>query len=216
MADIDKPIIFSTKIKKLIKDKLSDQTFSYNDWSNDDLLDLRREIRNYYRDLTKSCAYCKKDISLQSANNCHVEHIIPKSSEPLKFIFEPKNLCVICSDCNEIKKDKEVQDKILSKNIPYREYPRSTTAFLIVHPHFDDYNEHIFKCEDIYIDLTPKGSYTMHICKLNRKIHKFGIEPVLLSQSALFDLFNEIMNEKNFTKQSILMNKLRAYFIKAS
>ena len=56
----------------------------------------------------------------------------------------------------------------------------------------------------------------MYICKLNRKIHKFGIEPIMLSQSALFDLFNEIMNEKNYTKQNILMNKLRTYFVKAS
>jgi hypothetical protein len=216
MADIEIPISFSEGFKKVINEKLSDPDFKYQDWPNEDLLDLRRYIRNYYRDLTKKCVYCRKDVSLQSANNCHVEHIISKSSEPLKFIFEPKNLCVLCSDCNEIKKAKEVEDKILKRNKPYRRYPNSSESFLIVHPHFDNYDDHIFKCEDIYIDLTPKGSYTMYVCKLNRKIHKFGIEPILLSQSALFDLFNEIMNEKNFTKQNMLLNKLRTYFIKSS
>jgi len=216
MADIEIPISYSEDLKKIIAEKLSDPNFKYQDWSNDDLLDLRRYIRNYYRNLTKKCVYCRKDISLQSANNCHVEHIIPKSSEPLKFIFEPKNLCVLCSDCNEIKKNKEIEDKILKRDTDYSNYPRSSESFLIFHPHFDNYDDHIFKCEDIYIDLTPKGTYTMYVCKLNRKVHKFGIEPVLLSQSALFDLFNAIMNESNFTKQNILLNKLRAYFIKSS
>jgi len=216
MADIEIPISFSEDFKNVINQKLSDPDFKYQDWSNEDLFPLRRYIRNYYRDLTKKCVYCRKDVSLQSANNCHVEHIISKSSDPLKFIFEPKNLCVLCSDCNEIKKDKEVEDKILKRNKQYRRYPNSSDSFLIVHPHFDNYDEHIFKCEDIYIDLTPKGSYTIYICKLNRKIHKFGIEPVLLSQSELYDLFNAIMNETNFTKQNMLFNKLRAYFIKSS
>lgn len=216
MADIETPIIFSKVYKQLIDNKLSDNNFKYQDWPNDDLMELRKFIRDFYRDLTKKCTYCKKDISLQSANNCHVEHIIPKSSAPLKFIFEPKNLCVVCSDCNEIKQNKEVEDNIIKRKKPYNSYPRSSESFLIVHPHFDNYDDHIFKCDDIYIDLTPKGSYTMYICKLNRKIHKFGIEPILLSKSALFDLFNEIMSETNFTKQNILMNKLRTYFISAS
>jgi hypothetical protein len=219
MADIQVPITYSLDFRRLIEAKLSDPTFAYQDWSNDDLLDLRRFIRDYYRDVTKKCTYCKKDVSLQSANNCHVEHIIPKSLGIKKFIFEPKNLCVICSDCNEIKRNKEVDDnydKILLKNKPYKSYPRSSDSFLIVHPHFDNYEDHIFKCGDIYIDLTSKGSYTMYICKLNRKIHKFGIEPILLDKSELFDLFNDIMNEKNFTRQTILFNKLRAYFITTS
>ncbi len=215
MADINKPINFSIKLKKIINYKLSDSTFKFSDWSNEDLLELRKFTRDYYRDLVKQCSYCKKDVSLQSANNCHVEHIVPKSLAPLKFIFEPKNLCVICADCNEIKKNKIVEDNVVKRSKPTN-YPRSSDAFLIYHPHFDVYEDHIFKCEDIYIDLSPKGSYTIHICKLNNKLHKFGIEPILLSQSELFDLFNSIMNEKNFTRQNILINKLRTYFIKAS
>ncbi|WP_267406086.1 MULTISPECIES: HNH endonuclease [unclassified Chryseobacterium] len=218
MADIDKPIKFTSEFTQRISQKLSDPTFKIEDWSHEDLKDIRKFIRDYYRDLTKKCSYCRKEISLQSANNCHIEHIIPKSSNK-KFMFEPKNLCVICSDCNEIKKNKEVEgniDKVISNNKAYKQYPRSKDSFLIVHPHFDNYDEHIFHCDDIYIDLTPKGTYTMYICKLNRKIHKYGIEPIALSQSELFDLFNKIMSEKNFTKQSILLNKLRSYFIKAS
>ncbi|WP_288457555.1 HNH endonuclease [uncultured Chryseobacterium sp.] len=218
MADINKPIKFSDQFLKRISQKTSDPNFKIEDWSNDDIQDIRKYIRDYYRDLTKKCFYCRKEISLKSANNCHIEHIIPKSSN-LNFIFEPKNLCVICSDCNEIKLAKEVEnkiDKVTKRKKPYKRYPKSSEAFLIIHPHFDNYDDHIFQCEDIYIDLSPKGTYTMYICKLNRKLHKYGIEPLALSQSELFDLFNKIMNETNFTRQGILLNKLRSYFIKAS
>lgn len=218
MADIETPITYTPELNTLITSKISDPNFKSEDWSNDDVKDLRKFIRDYYRDISKECIYCKKDISLQSANNCHVEHIIPKSKN-LQFIFEPKNLCVICSDCNEIKKNKEVEgidDKITASKKVYIRYPRSSKSFLIYHPHFDNYNDHIFRCGDIYIDLTPKGTYTMYVCKLNRKIHKYGIEPIALSESELFDLFNAIMSEPNFTKRNKLYEKLRLYFIKAS
>lgn len=216
MADIKYPVSFTENLKKLIKYTLSDHTFKYSDWSNDGLIVLRRYVRNFYRDNIKKCTYCQKDVSLQSAKNCHVEHIVPKSLAPLKFIFEPKNLCIICADCNEIKRNKTVEDNVFSKKKIVKNYPRSSEAFLIYHPHFDNYDDHIFKCGDIYIDLSPKGSYTIHICKLNNKLHKFGIEPILLSKSELFDLFNSIMSEQNFTQQSILLNKLRKYFITTS
>lgn len=212
MADITTLVDFPKEYRKIIKDKLLDTRFNHSDWSNDDLREIRKHIRNFYRNLIKKCTYCHKDISLQSANNCHVEHIIPKSLAPIKFIFEPKNLCVICADCNEIKKNKEVEDNV-TKNKNIKNYPRTSDSFLIYHPHFDNYDEHIFKCDDIYIDLSPKGSYTIHICKLNRKAHKYGIEPSILSQSELFDSFHAIMNETNFTKQNMLLNKLRKYFI---
>ena len=120
--------------------------------------------------------YCKRDVSLQSASNSHVEHILPKSRY-FKFIFEPKNLCVICADCNEIKREQEAldfNDELLkSKEITL--YPRSSKAFLIVHPHFDNYDEHIkILIGGHYLDLSPKGNKTIGICKLNRILHNFG------------------------------------------
>lgn len=212
MADINTVIGFSEENKKLIQNKLSDKNFKYSDWSNDDLKEIRKVIRDFYRNLTQKCTYCQRDISLQFASNCHVEHIIAKSLSPLKFIFEPKNLCVICADCNEIKKNKEVENHV-TKRKSMTNYPRSSNAFLIYHPHFDNYDEHIYKCDDIYIDLSTKGSFTIHICKLNNRIHKYGFEPSMLNKSELFDLFNSIMSEENYTKQEILMKKLRKYFI---
>jgi hypothetical protein len=214
MPDITSPVSYTAEQSVVISVKLKDKNFTYKDWGKDDLLQIRTHIRNYYRDLKAICSYCRKDISLRSASNSHVEHIIPKSIQR-NFIFEPKNLCAVCCDCNEIKSEKEVQNPLKRKK-SYTFYPRSSNAFKVVHPHFDNYEEHIFKCGDFYIDLSQKGSYTILICQLNRKAHKFGIEPILLSKSELFDLMNKIMEETNFTRQGILMNKLREYFITTS
>ena len=171
MPDINNQISFTLEVKKHIKQKLNDPNFKYTDWSDKSLESLRKIIRDFYRkEQVGKCAYCKRDVSLQSASNSHVEHILPKSRY-FKFIFEPKNLCVICADCNEIKREQEAldfNDELLkSKEITL--YPRSSKAFLIVHPHFDNYDEHIkILIGGHYLDLSPKGNKTIGICKLNR------------------------------------------------
>ena len=217
MPDISDPIVFNSGQKKIISAKLKDKTFKSSDWSESDLLALRVAIRTYYRDIQKGiCSYCKKDVSLQSASNSHVEHIVPKSKE-LKFIFEPKNLCVVCADCNEIKRELETlkqEENPIKRKKKYRLYPRKSNSFKIVHPHFDTYDKHIFKCGDIYFDLSVKGSFTIMACRLNRKIHKYGMEPMLLSESQLLDLMADYAKETDFTKKQIVFNRLREYFTK--
>lgn len=216
MADIEKPIMYTPEFRTRIIEFMARPDLKSSDWSGDDVKDIRKYIRDYYRGLTKKCFYCRKEISLRSVGNCHVEHIIPKS-ESLHFMFEPKNLCVICSDCNEIKSKKEVVEKleeVTRGNKKFKMYPRSSNAFLVVHPHFDNYDDHIHCCGDIYISKSVKGSYTIHICELNRKIHKYGIDSMALTQSELFDIFTKLMDEDNFTRQAVLMNKLREYFIR--
>ena len=177
MPDIENQISFTTEVKKVLREKLKDTNFKYTDWSDSSLEETRQLIRDFYRnEQNGKCAYCKAGVSLQSANNAHVEHILPKSKH-LKFIFEPKNLCVICADCNEIKREKEAlgsPDKVLKKN-EISLYPRSSKAFIIVHPHFDNYHEHIrILVGGEYVDRTPKGHVTIGMCKLNRFFHKFG------------------------------------------
>ena len=98
MPDINNQISFTLEVKKHIKQKLNDPNFKYTDWSDKSLESLRKIIRDFYRkEQVGKCAYCKRDVSLQSASNSHVEHILPKSRY-FKFIFEPKNLCVICAE----------------------------------------------------------------------------------------------------------------------
>jgi len=216
MADIEKPIVYDVAIKKRILDFLDKSDLKSSDWSGDEIKDIRKLIRDYYRDLKGICVYCRKDISLRSASNCHIEHIIPKGKY-LQFMFEPKNLCVVCCDCNEIKNTKEsagVLEEVTKGSKVYKMYPRSSNSFLVVHPHFDNYEEHIHHCGDFYVSKSVKGSYTIHVCELNRKIHKNGIDPMALTEPELFQMLNNFISEVNFTKKAILFNQIREYFIK--
>lgn len=177
MPDITKIVSFPDGMVNTIKCKIKNPAFTFRDWSADDLLALRCHIRDHYRSEQRgSCAYCKRDLSLQAADNCHVEHIAPKSKYQC-FIFEPRNLCVICADCNKIKREQEVlqvePDPIVNGDTR-RQYPRSSNAFKIVHPHFDVYEDHIEVFDTFYVDKSDKGHFTIGACRLNRKLREFG------------------------------------------
>ncbi|HDQ4464502.1 TPA: hypothetical protein P9G65_004913 [Pseudomonas aeruginosa] len=179
MADITKPVAFTKQMQELINDKLADPSFTHENWNDPDLLEVRSHIRAHYRKVQFGyCAFCRKDVSLQSAMNCHVEHIAPKSLYR-NFIFEPKNLCVICADCNQIKRDQEVlrdiPDTLINGSKRVR-YPRAESAFLIVQPHFMNYEQHIEEFSGFYVDLTEEGHFTIGACVLNRRIREFGWE----------------------------------------
>jgi len=194
MPDISEPISLSEDSLKTIEHIVAIPTYSFRDWSSDLLQGVRREIRNFYRKKQKArCAYCRNVIS-KSASGCHVEHIAPKSKYA-DFIFTPKNLCVICPDCNEIKREKEVADKLegtFTKNP--KVYPRSSSAFLIYHPHFDNYEDHILQVDGYYVDLSDKGANTIKMCTLNRRLREFGYDPSLMSSPGKLELMYKILN----------------------
>lgn len=177
MPDISTPVTFPGNLEEAIERKTACPTFTYREWGADDLLALRCYIRDHYRTAQRgSCAYCKKDVSLQAAENCHVEHIAPKSKYQC-FMFEPKNLCVICADCNVIKREQEVlrtEPDPVVRGGARKQYPRSSGAFKIVHPHFDVYEEHIEVFDTFYVDKSDKGHFTIGSCNLNRKLRNFG------------------------------------------
>ena len=213
MPDINTAINFSSDFQSVISEKLGDSSFTYRDWGAEDLLALRKIVREFYRNEQKGiCAYCRKDVSIQSASNCHVEHIAPKSKYR-DFIFEPKNLCVICADCNEIKREQETLGEVidtLKDGSKRKQYPRSTTAFKIVHPHFDVYDDNILILSGTYyLDKTEKGNFTIYACKLNRKLYAFGWERQIVDEAELFELMNKCLEEKSFTKRIHLIGQLK-------
>lgn len=179
MADLMNSVVFSEEQQQFIERKIADASFSYRQWGSEDLLELRCYIRDYYRRAQIGiCAYCKKEVGVQAANNCHVEHIAPKSKYE-RFMFEPRNLCVVCADCNEIKREQEVMLDVpdtVVRGAPRKQYPRTGNAFKIVHPHFDTYDDHIQIFESFYVDKTDKGHFTIGACRLNRRLRAFGWE----------------------------------------
>lgn len=179
MPDIAAPVAYPVEICNIIDQVVARPDFDHGLWGDGCLELVRCYIRDYYRDVQLGiCAYCRSDVSLQASLNCHVEHIAPKSIYK-NFIFESKNLCVICADCNVIKREQEVVCNIpdtVKAGARRKKYPRSSGAFKIFRPHFDVYEDHIEVFDSFYVDKTDKGHFTIGACRLNRKIREFGWE----------------------------------------
>lgn len=174
MPIINKPIEYSQEAKLKIAEKILQEGFCHSNWSDEDLEPVRKEIRDHYRKIQRLvCVYCQSPISNRSASGAPIEHIAPKSIY-LQHIFEPRNLCVICPDCNEYKSKREVFNEPAIKNKNRVSYPTNTNDFRIMHPHFDDYERHIIKRNRLYVEITDKGGYTIYICNLNRFFKVFG------------------------------------------
>ncbi|WP_442114327.1 HNH endonuclease [Pseudomonas sp. NUPR-001] len=176
---------------------------------------VRSYIREHYRNEQRGiCAYCKNPISFNTAGNAHVEHIVPKSLH-IDFIFEEKNLCVICADCNTIKRDQETLGSIPNTLAPSRtqntrrRYPRSSNAFLIVHPHFDEWDQHIIKFGVRYTDRSEKGAFTIKACKLNRFFHKnFDVDESFLDDSEIMGMMSKWIDSKSSMQKTEVLLKL--------
>jgi 5-methylcytosine-specific restriction endonuclease McrA len=213
--DIQTPVKYTKTMLELIKKKLSDTNFKHQNWGDDDLQEIRKHIRDHYREVQLGlCAYCKGELSLQSAANCHIEHIAPKSLYR-DFMFEPKNLCVVCADCNEIKRNQEVMHKIpdtITEGENRKHYPRAKSAFLIVQPHYFEYDLNIDKFEGFYVDKTDEGHFTIGACVLNRRIRKFGWEKVY-DDATVSAAANNYLAEKEPAKRWSALRTLKKLLI---
>ncbi|MDV3493303.1 hypothetical protein CMT25_19115 [Elizabethkingia anophelis] len=203
-------ISYSESTNKYIEAQLIDLN-NFN-WDSDDNSSLRKEIRDYYRKQQKgTCSYCKQMVSIVYASDCHIEHIAPKSLHP-EYIFEPLNSCIICSDCNQIKRNQEtigtMPDTIKKKH--KRNYPNKSEDFYIVHPHFDNYEDHIIIVNGLYIDKdSKKGNFTIGACRLNRRLGLVGWEPEVVDESDLISDFSDFISEKSNTKKFKLLEKIK-------
>lgn len=211
MPLINNQIEFTEEESQLIDNLKAIEDYDHTKWNADSLIDLRSKIRRFYRlEQQGICAFCKNEISLVAANNANVEHIAPKSKH-LDFMFEPKNLCVICVDCNIIKRAQEVVDAIETVNAPEgrARYPRASRAFNIVHPHIDEYDDHIKKLGRIYIDKTMKGHFTIGCCKLNRFYHQFDIEDEFIDDVQLNELMARFQDSDSAIEKGQILAQIR-------
>lgn len=185
MTKINNPIVYSELSERKISEKMEDPEFTHEAWGGEDLLSVRQEIREHYRNEQRlECSYCRNPISNRAANGASIDHIVPKS-QYREFMFEPKNLCLICPDCNEIKSRKDTLDVLIRNRI--RRYPRVSGAFKIVHPHYDVYSQHIYKAHRVYVDLSAKGHWTIGACELNRFYRRFGACDEIVEDIALIE-----------------------------
>ncbi|MBX7556427.1 HNH endonuclease [Streptomyces sp. tea 10] len=132
-------------------------------WGDDDVEPTRKEIKQHYiSEQQHLCCYCGLPDPAVHGLDWDVEHITPRNRHP-EFMFTPENLAVSCRECNGHKASKEtLVDPSASA------YPSTGDAFLIVHPHFDDWANHILRDHLAYAAFTAKGKWTIKECNLNR------------------------------------------------
>ena len=164
-------VVFKGKDEELISEfkKLKDKKSV--SWSDEIYSNVRKTIKDHYlKEQCYTCCFCKQKIIVKSNRAWDAEHIISKYSHPA-FMFEPKNLCISCPDCNNEKRDKGVLDR--ENRV---KFPVNSKAYKVVHPHFDKYEDHIkvLVAGKLYEWKTKKGRFTYRIYGLDRFMEDSG------------------------------------------
>ena len=160
---IKNPIVYCEASSALVAryDTQPDKASTY--WSDEEVTPVRLEIKAYYiKEQQHLCCYCGIPDPSTHGLDWDVEHVVPQKRRP-EFMFTQVNLGVACKECNGSKRDKEtlVDPSALA-------YPSTSDAFLVVHPHFDEWSDHILRDHLTYASFTDKGKWTIEECRLNR------------------------------------------------
>ncbi len=163
---------------------------SHNDWDKKDVFDgIKSNIKDFLRtQQDNECCYCKRELGFD-IKQVDIEHIIPKSLY-CDFIFEPLNLALSCPACNT----KKSHNDILSKKVT--RYPKHSKNMLIIHAHYDNYNEHILIHDGcVFEAVSKKGSHTITVCELFRlkEVEKKAKE-AMSKKSTESELVNSLIN----------------------
>lgn len=161
---IENAVIYEDIHKELVE-AFNSTNCTSSDWEKEEYKDLKTHIKNHYKDEQNfTCCYCHQKIKVDHNATWDIEHIIPRSLKPT-FMFEPQNLCISCKDCNVSKHATNVL-----KNQNLKKFPTKADQYLIVHPHFHKYEEHIeIVVEgDLYRPLSDEGQFTIITCGLLR------------------------------------------------
>lgn len=196
---IKNKVSYNESQSDIISGFLSLEGFNHKFWSENNIpkeyiegiRGIKAHIKKHYKiEQRYTCVYCGNENKINNSLAWHIEHIIPKETND-KLMFESENLCLSCPDCNQYKgKKKVLVDGLVSSN--------NSMDFLIVHPHYDEYNDHIFHEGDMYLPLngSDKGKETIKICKLFRFI-SLGFDGEIRDVD-FYDLIDSTMiNEEN-------------------
>lgn len=141
---------------------------------------IKGKIRSYFLPIQNNqCCYCKMLKQEKNGKTWNIEHIFPRDLYP-QFTFTPENLAISCIECNNFKLAQDVK----KNKPPIKRYPKTGSNVTIVHPHFDNYDDHIKINRDpdgrIFhtpINQSKKGRNTIVMCNLFRfQEEAFGLE----------------------------------------
>ncbi|MFJ5284819.1 hypothetical protein ACIP66_13335 [Pseudomonas sp. NPDC088429] len=136
---------------------------------------------HYYYQQGRMCCYCSKELDSHNGS-FDAEHILDKDTYP-QFMFLLENIAAVCKTCNGSKSNKHV----LVPGIATVDIPPDSNDYLLVHPHKDEWNDHLDYDGIGRIVAKPenlKGRETINIC---------GIQ--YLNSARLADHFIDADNE---------------------
>jgi len=167
---IEEPFVYSGDDEVLVNafNSSSRSTMDSNYWSEKVLEKLRGRVKTFYisKQCTR-CCYCNRHLGTENHRLWDVEHIVDRSKHAW-FMFTPKNLAAACPDCNTAKSSTEV---LINPNRVT--YPSNSADFKIIHPHFDNFDDHIHQLGQVYLPKTRKGTFTIYTCDLLRFAEKY-------------------------------------------
>ncbi|MBB3158104.1 hypothetical protein FHS07_001800 [Microbacterium proteolyticum] len=165
---ISQPVELSTE-DVLATQAVSERSLTPDPWADERIGAMKaRAKKHYIAEQDNRCCYCAEQWLTEHGRVWDLEHVVPKVLRP-EFMFEPRNLAVACPDCNLAKWDKET---LTGPQIA--EYPSQAGSFLVVHPHFDRWEDHIEKCGVVFRPITEKGTWTVTECNLGRFALKYA------------------------------------------
>lgn len=193
MVFIHNPIQFSDDEQQTIDGNPPNEP---KDWNKQIFESIRNRIREeLFQEQNETCPYCNFEIR-DCGHTPEIEHIVPKKLH-LNFMFESRNLCVACRTCNVSKSKKET---LVDPNVAI--YPTSGNDFIIVHPHFDNWDDHLELEYDLFIipkNNSNKGNDTITFCKLNREnlYENRAKELIKIGETAVKQIVLELIQKKD-------------------
>lgn len=171
---------------------------------------FKSEVKDYYWGQGAFCCYCSHELQ-SHGRTFDAEHIIDKSTFP-QFMFEVNNLAASCVICNSHKSAKCVLSA--GEAAPPPTVPVSSDAYLIVHPHLDEWGDHFYFDEGGRVVARPgsaKGKATMNICKIySMNLVRLATSFQQKNRRGAYELMCHIATLKNNRKIAELLIELRA------
>ncbi|MGO4245694.1 HNH endonuclease [Paenarthrobacter sp. RAF54_2] len=157
------PVVYSDQEQQII-DTFEAMAIKRGDyWNQATLEKLKLRIKKHYLTVQRStCCYCRQVFPTNHARVWDTEHVVPRATHA-HFMFTPLNLAAACPPCNGRKSDSQTL-----VNPSQVTYPTTGQDYHVIHPHFDDYKEHIVKGDFNYVPLSEKGKWTIKHCDLAR------------------------------------------------
>ncbi|QDI79790.1 HNH endonuclease [Methylorubrum populi] len=163
-------------------------------WSDPATEQVRKQIKDHYiAEQHQRCCYCRRQIQTNNNAVWDAEHIISRDARP-QFMFEPRNLAISCKDCNIAKGEQNVM-----RNKNRVTFPVNSDDYVIVHPHFDEYETYILWFGPVVVAATSastKGSTTIKMCNLLRYSQQFGNLKGDVGDQRYRDRIGELMSSR--------------------